>query len=181
MALKRVYWDTSCFISYLSGTHPEEIARSLVCEDVLKYARNDQIEIWTSVFTIVETIRPKAIFQPSPVPIWAELLKAKDSKGNVLHPDAYSEFDKIWNYYKKNTLPSRHLSDDQIQTIKQMFDWSWIRKIQVIPVIAHKAVEIARNHNMKPADSLHVASALHRNCDAIQRWDRDYSRTDTLI
>jgi predicted nucleic acid-binding protein len=181
MAPKKIYWDTSCFISYLSGIHPEELARSLICEDVLKHARNEEIEIWTSVYTIVETIRPKAIYQPEPVPLWADLLNTKDSKGNIIHPEASSEFDKIWNYYKRNTLPTRLLSEDQALKIKQMFDWSWIRKIQVIPVIAHRAAEIARSHNMKAADSLHVASALHKNCDVIYRWDRDYSRTDTLI
>ena len=181
MTPKRIYWDSSCFISYLSGTHPDEIARSLICEDVLKHARNDQIEIWTSVYTIVETIRPKAVYQPSPRPLWAELLSAKDNEGNTIHPEAVSEFDKIWNYYKKNTLPARLLSETQALRIKQMFDWSWIRKIQVIPVIAHRAAEIARTHNMKAADSLHVASALHRNCEFIHRWDRDYSRTDSLI
>src|SRR5260221_11476058 len=132
MTPKRIYWDTSCFISYLSGTHPDEIARSLICEDVLKHARSDQIEIWTSVYTIVETIRPKTAYEPTPAPLWAGLLKTKDSKGNVIHPDAASEFDRIWNYYKRNTLTTRPLSEEQALRIKQMFDWSWIRKIQVI-------------------------------------------------
>jgi predicted nucleic acid-binding protein len=181
MAPKKVYWDTSCFISYLSGTRPEEVARSLICEDILKHARNDEVEIWTSVYTIVETIRPKSAYQPSPAPLWAELLNTKDKDGKILHPEAASEFDKIWNYYKKSTLPTRLLAEDQALRIKQMFDWSWIRKIQVIPVIAHKAAEIARAHNMKPGDSVHVASALHRNCEVIHRWDRDYARTDSLI
>ncbi len=181
MAPKKVYWDTSCFISYLSGTHPEEYARSLICEDVLKHARNDQVEIWTSVYTIVETIRPKTNYQPSPVPLWAELLKAKDEEGNVIHPKASTEFDKIWDHYKRNTLPTRLLSEDQTLKVRQMFDWSWIRKIQVIPAVAHRAAEIARSHNMKAADSLHVASALFRNCDVLNCWDKDYSKTDSLI
>jgi predicted nucleic acid-binding protein len=181
MAPKKVYWDTSCFISYLSSTHPDEVARALICEDILKHARNDQIEIWTSVWTIVETIRPKTIYQPSPVPLWAELLNGKDEKGNAIHPEATGEFEKIWNYYKRNTLPTRLLSEDQTLRIKQMFDWPWIKKIQVIPAISHRAAEIARSHNMKAADALHVASALHRNCEILHRWDRDYERTDNLI
>jgi hypothetical protein len=119
MAPKKVYWDTSCFISYLSGIHPDEVTRSLICEDVLKHARNDDIEIWTSVYTIVETIRPKAVYQPSPSPLWAELLNAKDQKGNIIHPEASGEFEKIWNYYKRNTVPGRLLSESQALQIKQ--------------------------------------------------------------
>jgi predicted nucleic acid-binding protein len=181
MAPQKVYWDTSCFISYLSGTHPDELARALICEDILQHAKNDEIEIWTSVWTIVETIRPRTVCPPSPLPLWAELLKGKDQKGNLIHPEASSEFENIWTYYKRNTVPSRLLSEDHALRIKQMFDWPWIKKIQVIPVISHRAAEIARSHNMKAGDALHVASALYRNCDVLQRWDRDYTRTDALI
>jgi predicted nucleic acid-binding protein len=181
MAPKRVYWDTSCFISYLSGTHPDEIARAQVCEDVLLDARNDDIEIWTSVWTIVETVRPKTPYKAVPLPLWASLLNQTDSKGNLIQPSATTEFTKIWEYYKRSTLPSRLLSEPESLKIRGMFDWPWINKIQVIPAIAHKATEIARNHNMKTGDALHVASALARNCEVIHRWDKDYAKTDALI
>ncbi len=178
---KKIYWDTSCFISYLSGDHEDEKSRSEICKDVLKHARDGSIEIWTSVWTIVETIRPKERYQPSSPPPWAVLLNTPDEKGNLPYPRALGEFDQIWNYYKKNTLPARLLTEQQAALIRGMFDWPWIRKIQVGPAIAHKAAEIARSHNMKAADSLHVASALSRSCEVLQRWDRDYRRTDTLI
>jgi predicted nucleic acid-binding protein len=181
MAIKKFYWDTSCFVSYLSATHPDELARSLVCADVLKHAQNDQIEIWTSVWTIVETIRPKVMYKPVPLPRWAEMLNGTNEKGAIVHPEAMSQFDDIWTYYKRNTLPARLLPEDQALRIKQMFDWPWIRKIQVSPAISHRAVEIARSHNMKAGDAIHVASALYRNCDVLHRWDRDYRRTDSLI
>jgi predicted nucleic acid-binding protein len=181
MSLKKVYWDTSCFISFLSSTHPGEVQRANICQDVLNNARNDQIEIWTSVWTIVETLRPKTPYQAVPLPLWADLLKSADKDGNPLHPNAHTEFEKVWTYFQRNTAPSRKLSDADAQKIRRMFDWSWIKKIQVIPVIAQRAADIARNHNMKPGDAIHVASAIHRNCDLIQRWDRDYTRTDALI
>lgn len=181
MAPARVYWDTSCFISYLSGDHPDEMARSVICEDILKHARNGDIEIWTSVWTIAETIRPKQPYRPTPVPAWASLLTQPDSKGNVPYPNAAVELENIWNYYKRHTVGTQLLSEAHATKIKGMFDWSWINKIQIVPAIAHRAAEIARSHNMKAADSLHVASALSRNCDVLQRWDRDYSRTDNLI
>jgi predicted nucleic acid-binding protein len=181
MAIKRVYWDTSCFISYLSGTHPNEVQRSKICEDILNCARNDQIEVWTSVWTICETIRPRVDSTPQPTPLWASLLEATDKDGKLLHPEAPINFKKIWEFYERNTRATRLLPEADAKRIRAMFDWSWIKKIQVFPAIAHKATEIARAHNMKPGDSIHVASALARNCDVIQRWDRDYTRTDSLI
>jgi predicted nucleic acid-binding protein len=181
MSSRKVYWDTSCFIALLSGGHPDEVDRSSICEDVLQHARSDDIEIWTSTWTIVETVRPKATRELPPVPLWAELLNQADEKGTLLHPNASQEFEKIWHYYHRRTGPTRLLADEQALKIRQMFDWPWIRKIQVIPVIAHRAAEIARSHNMKPGDALHVASALFRNCDAIHHWDRHFNRTDDLI
>ncbi len=181
MTPSKVYWDTTCFISYLSSTHPEEILRADICIDLLNHARNDGIEIWTSVWTIAETIRPKAIYEPSPLPEWASLLKNTDSKGDLLYPKAHGQFEDIWKYYKKNTLATRMLSDEHATTIKQMFEWPWIKTIQVIPAIAQKATEISRKYNMKPADAVHVASALFMECEIIHRWDRDYSKTDGLI
>jgi predicted nucleic acid-binding protein len=181
MAIRKVYWDTSCFISFLSSTHPEERQRADVCQDVLNHARNDKIEIWTSVWTIVETLRPKTPYQSVPLPLWAELLKSTDKNGNLIHPSAHMDFERVWTYFQRNSAPSRKLSDADAQKIRQMFDWSWIKKIQVFPSIAQKAADIARNHNMKPGDAIHVASALQRNCEAIQCWDRDFSRTDSLI
>jgi predicted nucleic acid-binding protein len=181
MVAKKVYWDTSCFIRYLSGTYPKEIERSKICEDILMHARNDRIEIWTSVWTIVETIRPRVENRPQPMPLWASLLEAKDDKGNLIQPEAPIKFQEIWTYYDRNTRPTRLLSEDEVRRIRAMFDWSWIKKVQVFPAIAHRATDIAGAHNMKPGDALHVASALARGCEVIQRWDRDYRKTDKLI
>jgi len=181
MSVRRIYWDTSCFISFLSGSHPEEVERSLVCEDILQHARNDKVEIWTSVWTIVETIRPKVMSQPCPMPPWAELLNQEGKDGQLIYPDATPELSKIWNYYQKNTLSTRLLSEKEALRIKQMFDWPWLRKVQVMPSIAQRGAEIARSHNIKPGDALHFASALSRGCEVLQRWDKDYRKTDTLI
>jgi predicted nucleic acid-binding protein len=181
MAVRKVYWDTSCFISYLSSTHPEEQARAQICEDVLNHARNDEIEIWTSVWTIVETLRPKAIPKSSPLPEWAALLDGKDQKGELLYPKATQELEAIWKLYKHQTRPSRLLSAEESKRITEMFSWSWIRKIHLGPGIASKAVEIQRLHKMKAGDSVHVASAMARGCEVIHCWDRDYEKTSSLI
>jgi predicted nucleic acid-binding protein len=174
----RYYWDTSCFISYLSSNEWE---RHGICMDVLKHAREGTVEIYTSCWTLVETIRPRDKYIPHALPVWAKALDHTDKDGTVIYPDAKAELEMIWNYYKRNTMPSRLLSVEQAEKIKQMFAWSWIRKIQVVPTIAAHAAEIARQHNMKPADALHVASALARGCQYLHRWDRDYQKTDHMI
>jgi predicted nucleic acid-binding protein len=181
MAIPRVYWDSSCFISLLSSQHQQESERALICADVLKHAQNDDIQIWTSVWTIVETIRPKEEYKPLPLPIWSNALKLTDKNGNFQYPTALSELEKYWNYFNRHTMPSRVLSQDQAKKIQGMFAWPFIKMVQIVPTIAEEAAEIARTHNMKAADSIHVASALAVKCGVIHRWDRDFKKTDALI
>ncbi len=182
MSVKKVYWDTSCFISFLSSSHPEETTRAAICEDILNHAKDGKIELWTSVWTMVETIRPKApvpnSFAP---PSWAIALDAVNSNGDLIYPDGKRQFATMWQYYNRATLPTRMLTEAESQRIKGMFEWPWIKKIDVVPNIALKAADIARARNMRPGDSIHVASALARQCDVLHRWDRDYKRTDELI
>ena len=56
---RKLYWDATCFIAYISGSHPEEAHRTTICVDVLENARKGEVELWTSVLTIVEVIRRK--------------------------------------------------------------------------------------------------------------------------
>ena len=181
MKPKKVYWDTSCFISLVSGDHENEAPRGSICEDILHHARNDEIQIFTSVWTIAETIRPRSKFVPAPLPEWSKLLLATDKDGALVYPKAGDELQNLWTYFKRNTAPTRILPEAQATRIRQMFEWKFIHLVQVIPAIAHKAVEIAREKNLKPGDAVHVATALHRGCDVIHRWDRDYERTDSLV
>lgn len=181
MATQKVYWDTSCFISFISGDHDDEWQRALICRDVMRNARDGQIELYTSVFTIAETIRPKELYVPSPKPEWAHLLAEPDKAGVVPYPKAELHFENIWAFYTRHTLKTRLLSEHEATMIKKMFMWRWINKIDVFPAIADRAAEISRTHNIKAADSIHVASALSKGCDVLHRWDKDYENTDSLI
>ena len=60
-SIPRLYWDTSVFLCFLSE---EEEYRRHICEDVLHAGKDGRIEIVTSMFTLVEVIRPKAIKHP---------------------------------------------------------------------------------------------------------------------
>jgi predicted nucleic acid-binding protein len=179
--VERVYWDTSCFISFLSATHPDEKERALICRDVLQHAINDRIEVWTSAWSIVETIRPKTKYVPKPLPLWARALEQTNDKGIKLYPDATAKFEEIWEYYNRHTVPTRKLSDEEYQCIRDVFSNRMVRMIQVEPSIAEEAARLAIDRNIRPADGLHVASALARKCAKIHCWDHDYSRTDDLI
>lgn len=60
--MRRLYWDTSVFLSFLSE---EEVARRHICEDILQHARDGKVELITSMYAMVEVIRPKAIKWPA--------------------------------------------------------------------------------------------------------------------
>jgi predicted nucleic acid-binding protein len=180
MKPKKVYWDTSCFISLVSGDQENEAPRASICEDILHHARNEQLQIFTSVWTIAETIWPKSKFVPEPLPEWSQLLQARNKDG-LIYPKAGDELQMLWTYFKRNTTPTRILPESQATRIRQMFEWKFIHLVQVIPAIAHKAVDIAREKNLKPGDAVHVATALHRGCDVIHRWDKDFEKSDSLV
>lgn len=135
-SLKRLYWDTSVFLCFLSE---EEHERRRICEDILQHARDGQLELITSMYTIVEVIRPKGIKHPVP------------------------------------------LTDDQAALLDGMFKWSWIKKIQVHEELARFAVKLSRKYGLKPADSIHAATAIEEAADELQVWDRDYAKVAKLI
>jgi predicted nucleic acid-binding protein len=60
-AVKTLYWDTSVFLCFLDK---KEEGRRKICEDILHHAKDGNVIIATSTFTIVETIRPKWIKPP---------------------------------------------------------------------------------------------------------------------
>lgn len=63
-SLKRLYWDASVFLCFLSE---EEEERREICEDILQHASDGKVELITSMYTLVEVIRPKAIKWPAPL------------------------------------------------------------------------------------------------------------------
>ena len=134
--IPRLYWDTSVFLCFLSE---EEEERRLICEDVLHAGNDGKVEIVTSMFTLVEVIRPKAI---------------------------------------KHLQP---LTDEQVSKLRGMFRWPWLKKIQVHEQLALEASDLARVNRLKPADTIHAATAIAEKCDELRRWDRDFNNVASLI
>lgn len=69
--LPRLYWDTSCFLSFVNSKTEKE--RHKVCSHLLKKAQAGEIVICTSTFAIVEVIRPKHM--PHPTPLTEDVVK----------------------------------------------------------------------------------------------------------
>jgi len=172
---RKLYWDSSCFICFLNDAD-YEVARRAVCEDVLYNAENGVVELWTSTFTIVEVIRPKR-HGSAPMPAWAtraiELVEKE-------FPHARNEMETLWRRYQSND-PATKLTPDQIEKIKGMFEWDFVKLIELNQIIANDAVGLCRDYGLKPADSIHAASALARRCSTLQKYDRDYEKIKHLI
>lgn len=62
--IPRLYWDTSVFLCLINK---DETTRRAICEEILKHAREGRTVICTSMYTIVEVIRPKGIKHPTPL------------------------------------------------------------------------------------------------------------------
>lgn len=181
MSKRKVYWDTTCFICFLNRKEEE---RRLICQDVLWHAQRGDIEIWTSNFTIAEVIRPRRMQPTVPsLPNWATKPLSLTKELEIVHlfTSAKTQIAELWEYWHKNTAPYEKLTKDQINKISDMFEWKCLNKMLVDERTAKKAVEIARDYDLKPADSIHAASAILKKVDAIQRWDRDYEKVKSLI
>ena len=59
---KRLYWDTSVFLCFLNEAEEE---RRDICQDILDHAKDGDVEIITSMYSLVEVIRPKGIKFPT--------------------------------------------------------------------------------------------------------------------
>jgi predicted nucleic acid-binding protein len=170
---RKLYWDSSCFISFLNA---DEESRRLICEDILTHARNNAVEIWTSTYTIAEVVRPQRQGK-APLPAWA--VKAIEAIEEEF-PDARNELETLWRRYQPSD-PAMRLTATETDQISQMFEWEYIKKINVSELVAKEAVKLARDYGLKPADSIHAASAITKKVDVLQKWDRDFDRVSHLI
>jgi predicted nucleic acid-binding protein len=172
---RKLYWDSSCFICLLNDAD-YELARRVVCEDVLSNAERGVVEIWTSTFTIVEVIRPKR-HGSAPMPAWAtraiELLEKE-------FPHARNEMETLWRRYQSND-PAAKLTPEQIDKIQGMFEWDFVKLIELNQIIANDAVGLCRDYGLKAPDAIHAASALAKRCDVLQRYDRDFEKIRSRI
>jgi predicted nucleic acid-binding protein len=78
---------------------------------------------------------------------------------------------------------TRLLSAEEIAEIQGMFQWPWVKKIDLDQRVARKAVELERDFALGTADSIHGASAIVAKVDVLQHWERSdqFGRIARLI
>lgn len=171
--LAKLYWDSSCFLSVLNA----EPGRVDVCKDILKNAELGNIKLYTSLWAVVEVVRPK---RPGTreLPAWAEEAIAAIEKD---HPQARADLEMLWRRHQSDETLLK-LTEDQINKIEGMFfGWKFLELVRIDKGIAQKAVEIQRDYNLKAGDSIHVASAMAVKVAELQRWDRDFNKVKGLV
>lgn len=83
---------------------------------------------------------------------------------------------------KARSIPmATRLTPVEIAQITAMFRWPFLTTIEVDDRLAHFAVSLARAYDLKPADSVHAASAILWRLDTLYAWDRDFSRVAHMI
>jgi predicted nucleic acid-binding protein len=138
--VNKIYWDSTAFICFLKKGEGE---RRKICEDILYHARDGNVSLYTSTFTIAEVIRPQIA----------------------------------------SVAGARLLSTDVIAEIQAMFQWPWVKKIDLDQRVARKAVELVRDFGLSTADSIHGASAVIAKVDVLQHWERkdEFAKINRLV
>lgn len=60
--------------------------------------------------------------------------------------------------------------------ILQYFENPYIDLVDVTRAIGEEANRLARKHNLKPTDSVHLACALRQRCDVVLSYDPDFTK-----
>jgi predicted nucleic acid-binding protein len=78
---------------------------------------------------------------------------------------------------------TRLLSAEEIAEIQEMFQWPWVKKIDLDQRVARQAVELERDYALSIADSIHAASAIVARVDVLQHWERkdEFGKISRLI
>lgn len=63
------------------------------------------------------------------------------------------------------------LTDEERRLIDGWFRHKFVRVIPVDRIVAKAAAEIVRRHELKPPDSVHIASAIRMKCEVFYTYD----------
>jgi predicted nucleic acid-binding protein len=72
----------------------------------------------------------------------------------------------------KDVHDARQLSAEETAEIQKMFQWPWVRRIDVDHRVVRKVVELAREFALSAADAIHAASAIVAGANVLQHWER---------
>ncbi len=77
----------------------------------------------------------------------------------------------------------RPFSREEIAEMQAMFQWPWVKKVDLDQRVARKAVEIENDFALSAADAIHAASAIVAQVDVLQHWERkeEFGKVSRLI
>src|SRR5581483_1735367 len=90
---------------------------------------------------------------------------------------------KLWDFFKRRTLPTRQLTDEETKAIQDLFNADFVRIIHLDERTINEAVTIARKYGLKPMDAIHAASAFLKRpqIDEFHYFDKDYSKVSSIL
>ena len=88
---------------------------------------------------------------------------------------------EVANPRRSSISNPRCLTEQEISKIHGMFLWPWLRTVDVDQRVAFRAAELTRDYRLLPADAIHAATAILLQVDALQNWDKDFSRISHLV
>lgn len=68
------------------------------------------------------------------------------------------------------------LTEEEEQRIDDFFKHDYIKLLAVDRGLAEHARKLARTHNLRPADAIHLASAIRARADEFLTWDKDFPK-----
>jgi hypothetical protein len=69
------------------------------------------------------------------------------------------------------------LTEAEEQKIDAFFRHDYIKLITLDRRVAEEARRLARQYSLRPADAVHLASAIRARADQLLTWDEDFPRT----
>lgn len=103
---------------------------------------------------------------PQRVQLAAEIFQLAESGAFPVYASTFIEAEVI-----KPPGESSPLSPQQESKIEAYFDRDFIVWIELDRPIARKSRQLSRDFGLKPADAVHVATALRGGCDQFLTWD----------
>ena len=95
---------------------------------------------------------------------------AKDGKVTIF----ISRLTIVEVHKKRSYFSLTKEEDDRVQA--GFFKHEYIKKIDVDSWVAERARQIAWDHNLKPNDAIHVASAIKVKAEVLHHWDGDFDK-----
>ncbi len=114
--------------------------------------------------------------------ICEDILRHAQAGKLALYTSSFTITEVIKPLRQESTGP-RPLSYDEVADIQGMFQWPWLKKIDLDQRIAQNAVKLGLAYALSAADAIHAASAIVAKVDVLQKWEINsgFERISALV